>query len=669
MGFLSPWFLIGALAAGLPLWLHLLRQHKRTPQPFSSLMFFDQRIQSSVKHRRLRYLLLLAMRLALLLLLALAFAQPFVNRTWTVANRRTLAVVAVDRSFSMRYGDRMQRAKAEAHRVIDGLPRQTLSQVVAVDAHVEALTPPGLPGANLKSAVDAIEPSDRASSFGEFARALRSMEQTSGMHIDVHFISDMQESSMPTDFHDLQTGPYISLDLHRVGEQDRPNWAVENVVAPATANGNEQTRLEATVAGWDTKAGTKRVSLMLDGKTVATKDVAVAANGRAPVEFTGFQVPYGAHRGEVRIEPADDLPQDDTFPFSIERQDPRKVLFLYASGRSGGGSLYYKTALESGTHGDLTLEALPTTSAIDQDFSRFAFVVLSDPGELDQTLADALCSYIGKGGAVLIAVGPNTARTGNIPLSKESFTEQRERQPAGYVDRGHPALSSAGEFENVQFSETARFLAKPDARVLAKFADGSPLLVEEHSGEGRKLIFASTFDNSTTDFALHSSFVPFVVQTGRYLAGTEDSPSSVVAGTPVALRQKSNDGSADVIGPTGRHELSLAEASRALSFDLVQSGFYEIRRSDGRRLLMAVHADRRESDLREMPDETLNLWRNTGDTSKHAETPGQQTETRPWTYWRYVLALALGAALLESVFANRYLAKSEPADGKSRSGL
>jgi hypothetical protein len=265
---------------------------------------------------------------------------------------------------------------------------------------------------------------------------------------------------------------------------------------------------------------------------------------------------------------------------------------------------------------------------------------------------------------VLIAVGPNTAPTGTIPLSKESFTEQRERQPAGYVDRGHPALSAAGEFENVQFSETARFLPKPDARVLAKFADGSPLLVEEHSGEGRKLVFASTFDNSTNDFALHSSFVPFVVQTGRYLAGTDDSPSSVVAGTPIALRQKSNDGSADVIGPTGRHELSLGEASRALSFDLVQSGFYEIRRSDGRRLLMAVHADRRESDLREMSDETLNLWRNTGDTSRHAETPGQQTETRPWTYWRYVLALALGAALLESVFASRYLAKSEPVDGK-----
>ena len=81
MGFLAPWFLAGIVAVGLPVWLHLLRQYRRTPQPFSSLMFFERRVQSSVKHRRLRYLLLLALRFALLMLLALAFANPFVNRT------------------------------------------------------------------------------------------------------------------------------------------------------------------------------------------------------------------------------------------------------------------------------------------------------------------------------------------------------------------------------------------------------------------------------------------------------------------------------------------------------------------------------------------------------------------------------------------------------------
>ena len=81
MGFLAPWFLAGLAAIGLPFWIHLLRQYRSTPHPFSSLMFFERRTQSSIKHRRLRYLLLLSLRVALLLLLALAFANPFVTRS------------------------------------------------------------------------------------------------------------------------------------------------------------------------------------------------------------------------------------------------------------------------------------------------------------------------------------------------------------------------------------------------------------------------------------------------------------------------------------------------------------------------------------------------------------------------------------------------------------
>ena len=43
-----------------------------------------------------------------------------------------------------------------------------------------------------------------------------------------------------------------------------------------------------------------------------------------------------------------------------------------------------------------------------------------------------------------------------------------------------------------------------------------------------------------------------------------------------------------------------------------REGFYEIHRANGRQELVAVHADRRESDLTPMPQETLDLWRNTG---------------------------------------------------------
>src|SRR5437868_6168365 len=114
MGFLSPWFLAGAAAVGLPVYLHLLRRHSTTPRPFSSLLFFERRQQSSIRHRRLRYLLLLSMRLALIVLAVLAFANPFVNRTAASASADTLTLIVVDDSVSMRAATRLADAKQQA---------------------------------------------------------------------------------------------------------------------------------------------------------------------------------------------------------------------------------------------------------------------------------------------------------------------------------------------------------------------------------------------------------------------------------------------------------------------------------------------------------------------------------------------------------------------------
>src|SRR5581483_7008275 len=125
------------------------------------------------------------------------------------------------------------------------------------------------------AAIDSIQADDRASSFGEFVRALRVMDQSSGMRLNVHLISDMQQTSMPAGFRDLQLGPHTALEIHRVGERNAPNWAVETVTAPARVYDSTHTRLTATVAGWNTQPATRKVSLAFDGRVIASKDVSV----------------------------------------------------------------------------------------------------------------------------------------------------------------------------------------------------------------------------------------------------------------------------------------------------------------------------------------------------------------------------------------------------------
>src|SRR5690242_11629208 len=102
MGFLAPWFLAGVAAVGLPIWIHLLKRHRTDPKLFPSLMLFEKREQSSVKHRRLEYLLLFALRALMILLIALLFANPFIKRTTAAKDEKRMLIIAVDRSFSMR---------------------------------------------------------------------------------------------------------------------------------------------------------------------------------------------------------------------------------------------------------------------------------------------------------------------------------------------------------------------------------------------------------------------------------------------------------------------------------------------------------------------------------------------------------------------------------------
>ncbi|MGA7411741.1 MAG: BatA and WFA domain-containing protein [Bryobacteraceae bacterium] len=654
MGFLAPWFLAGAAMAGLPLYLHLLRQYRATPQPFSSLMFFERRVQSSVKHRRLRYLLLLALRIAVLVLLALAFANPFVNRTNVLAAGKKLTVIAVDRSFSMRYGGRLAQAKRQASQILNSASGGDAVEVLAVDHSVEVLAAPQAGREVAHAAIESIQPVDRASSYGELARSLRIIEQNTGMRLDVHFISDMQQTSLPPAFADLQLGPHTVLTLQSVGAAESPNWAVEAVVAPARVFDPKQVRVAATITGWQTPAMAKKASLYLDNKLVASHDITVAANGHTQTEFSSFDVPYGSHRGEVRLEPHDALPNDDVFLFAMERSDPQPALFV-----SGGRSrdvFYYRTAMDAATNTGLTIQPVSWGQASTSDFSHYAYVVISDDGGVDAAFERKLTDYVRRGGSLFILLGSGSLLHNRVPVTGDHVAETHDAQIGGAIDDRHPALAGVGQLQNVQFFRPLLIQPGQGSHILAKLADGSPLLVEEPLGEGRILIFASAFDNLANDFPLHTSFVPFVAQTGRYLAGLQEASSSVVAGLPVELRRGKEEGAAaDVVDPDGRHLLSLREASIAASFEPGREGFYEVHRANGRRVLLAVHADRRESDLTPVPPETLSLWRNMGDASARSATAVAEQQTRPWSLWRFVLMLVLAAAIAESIFASRYL--------------
>jgi hypothetical protein len=670
MGLLAPWFLAGIAALAVPFYVHLLRRHTTVPRPFSSLMFFERRTQSSIKHRRLRYLVLLSLRALLFLLLILAFANPFINRIAANMNSEKLQLLVIDNSFSMRAGTRQADAKREALSALTSGRPTDKAQVMALGSQIQVLTQPSLDAGALRAAIDHVQPGDSRASYGELARAVRSLAEVVPTPIELHFFSDMQKSAMPGSFSELALPANVSLVLHSVAKEAVPNWTVESVNAPGQVWDPKKARVQAVIAGFGTPAATRTVSLVVNGKTTATKTVAVPANGRATAEFQSLDVPYGFTRCEVRIDSADSFPADDGSFFAVERSDPRHALFVSDAGDSRS-PFYFRSALGSAAESAFVLDMVSAGEAENQQLSKYAFVVLSDLISVPAPFESALVKYVQSGGSVWIAEGTSAAHTTRVPVFGGNIQDSRDysRTSDRYLnvadaEPSHPSVEKAGRWAGVKFYFAVR-VDPAGARVVAHLTDGTPLLLEKKIGEGNVLLFASGLDNLTNDFPLHPVFVPFVEQTALYLSGTERRSGARVVDSFLELRSsKEQSVGVQVIDPQGHRPLSLKESTSAQTYQLTSAGFYELQLANGRHDVIGVNPDRRESNLEIVPDDVLALWRGNSGTRTAQAAAGGSTEeqSQPYRIWWYIMLLVFAAVIAESLLADRYLGTQQQED-------
>ena len=295
------------------------------------------------------------------MLLILAFANPFINRNAAALASNRLVLLVVDNSFSMRAGTRLADAKAAAMGVSSGEGRRARASggvrlpIAADDASRSRIkgrcAPPCKPFS--PATATAISASWRA----------RSAPWPSPS--TPHRVSSVQRhATQRTGRHVLRHGAARQRQLvtHAVVTKAQPNWTVESVDAPGQVWGKDAkpVHVQAVIAGYGTPAAQRTVSLVVNGKTTATKPVEVPANGRATVDFPALEVPYGFSRCEVKIDSADGFAADDLHRFAVERSDPQKALLVhgYNDNRS---PLYIRAALSSAAQSAFTLDRWPST--------------------------------------------------------------------------------------------------------------------------------------------------------------------------------------------------------------------------------------------------------------------------------------------------------------------
>ncbi|MCZ6751212.1 MAG: BatA and WFA domain-containing protein [Acidobacteria bacterium] len=680
MGLLSPWFLLGALAVGVPIWLHLIRHEQAIRIPFSSLMFFRRIPRKSVSRQRLKYLLLLAARILVILLIVLAFAHPYfpgAARLFSGGADGKYVVVLLDTSLSMQHGDRWQRALAAARDEIAGLGEQDQAQIVTFSSDSKILNRPSSDKAALRAVLDGVEiPTASTTSYAQAFRAVERIAEDAGRPLSVVLISDLQKSGVGQQQHRLQAPLAEPPKLVDVAGETSPNWTVEGIRSRRVIyQGSYPDRLLVQIRGFDSPAASKTVALSVSGKLIQSKTVPVPASGIATVAFEGFDVPTGNNRGEIRITPSDDLAVDDAFYFTLERRNPNRILFIQ-DGRENRELYYFRTALAAEPDSPFLIEARTPTQAASLDLGNYAMVMLSNVANLPGSLASNLASFVQAGGGAFFTMGtrfPAPSLENQLSelwpgksIAKQVMTRDGDRLILiGEFDEQHPLFrefQQAGA-ESLRSAEIYAYVrVQPQGEVLLRFANGDPALVEKQYGRGRVLLFTSSFDNVWSDFPLHPVFIPLVHQLVRYTTQLPDEPAAHSIPTTVSLndyaagrQETARAGRWNVIGPDGKREVPLAEELRPDFLVLRQPGFYEVRREASSHLI-AANTDPRESDLTPLSPEDRAFWTASYQEGQEAtgSLAGPEVAQRQNVWW-YVLLLALLVAVAEAYLANQYL--------------
>lgn len=689
--FLVPAFLAGLAVLAVPVILHLTRRQRSRVVEFPSLMFLERIPYRSMRRRKIRHWLLLLIRASALVLLVAAFARPLFTgvdlAAGTVLGPREV-VILLDRSYSMSYDDRWDAAVAAAAEVAAGLQPIDRASLVFFDEGAQAATRSASEPERLTRALAEARAGSKGTRYGPALKLAESILADSELpNQELFLVSDFQRSGWSGES-DVRLPATVRVTPVSVGGADGDpvpeNVAVSDLdLRRDLFSGRERVTAVARLTRvGGAEARDVEVTLAVDGRVVESATATLGPEGAAAVTFEPFTLPGPFTTGEVSVTD-DALAPDDVRRFAISPGRARSVLVVRGPSAGGRGTLYLERALGISRGAGYRVDVRGAGS-LTADLTQRSVVVLSDV-PLGGPAADNLRDFLEAGGGALVILGESggvgAAAAGLLPGSVGAPVDRLDAGRIGYIDYSHPILESfagpdGGDFSRARFYRYRALTLTDGARVLARFDDGQPAMVEGRVGEGRIVVWSSSADNFWNDLVLQPLFLPLLHQTVAYLTGHGPVPESYVAGDVLDL------GDPEVLGlratdelptgarvedervaltPSGR-SVDLAPGTRPL-LDLVEHGFYEVRApgsEEARPVTVAVNVDIAESDLRAMDPEELVLaiqaapvTDDDGQAASGAGVVRAEDLERRQGFWRFLLIGAFVLLALETVMSNR----------------
>jgi hypothetical protein len=698
--FLAPLFLAGIAAIAIPIIVHLTHRERRDAVPFPSLMFLRKVPFRTVKRQKIRHWLLFLVRVAAILLLVAAFARPLLDSaalgSATIGTTREV-VILLDRSYSMAYGDRWDRAIDAARSTVGALEPDDRATIVFFSDRAEAANLGSADRIALNAILDEAQPSSQRTQYGPALQLAHDILVTSELpRRELVLITDFQRVGWEGQ-RDLRLPEGTVLRPVDLSESDPANVAVAGVLLSRTGNAD---RRQVAVSARIANTGVAPVSgaalvLELDGQSIQERTVDLDATSSTTANFDAVAVPDRLTRARVRIQ-GDALPHDDMFHFTIAPVQAVPLLVLHNPGARASELIYLRQALGIGFDPPFDVEVKPVTQMEISDLDGRAMVVLDDASYPRGAAGRALTQFVRDGGGLFVILGSRSGQavwttevgdslgTVGTPVDRSSG----RGATVSILDFSHALFEPfsaprSGDFSTPRFFRYRRYDPPAGATVLARYDDGAAALAEVRLGLGRVIVLTSGLANVWNDFPVHPVFLPFVHRAALHLATYRPEPASYAAGQFVDLDAHPgiqpwgvSDRAAaqyELIVETPSGDRFSMDPGEERHLELREHGFYVARSLDGASVaprIIAVNPDVAESDLTPLdPEELISAVEPPEGGGARAAalaaslTPNQK-ERRQGLWW-YLLAGALLLLMGEAVLAGRL---SRPARRKPTAG-
>jgi hypothetical protein len=679
MSFLSPWFLLGLLGVGIPLAIHLSRREKAEKVVFSTIRFLKQTPKKMILFQQIQQWLLLAIRAAVIALLAVAFARPLLTGSLSemAGSSPQSAVILLDTSMSMAYGDTFDQAQKAVLEILQSLHSGDEAALVTFSDGTEAVAELTTDLARLEASVRNMEaPGFRATAYLPALRLADRMLR-SARHRDktVYLVSDFQQRAVDKLDARWRLSPGVAFKGIKIGGEETTNLAVTEVKSPAQLI---RDREEHVILGRVRNLGTRsvseaRISLIIDGSTVETQDVDLTGRSEAVVKFRTTFRKRGVFRGAVTVEDNAFAP-DNTFYFTVDVSRPLAVLSVIDDSRAGvqaDEAWWLESALGRQPTSPFRLDVIRPVELTSDRVTQYAVAALLNVGNLTPGQVKTLQSYTAGGGSLLIAPANrveaesfNRLFRGLAPaaLEKKHTLVNGNFLRIAEINRRHPLIKSLGLGESSDFG-AARFRGHwfttpaEGSEVIMRFDNGAAALLEGRVGRGRVLLFTSSLDPQWNNLPRQGLYVPFIHEMLRYLAWREDKKQTYTVGEPVRLNMP--PGSAvRITGPHGSEKILTSIAGNDVFYgETLRPGFYDIRGPDFHDFL-AVNVSPLESDLAvaapsKIADRQIKI--NSGEPSdRQTESVSLKIEMeQSQRFWWWILLFVFLLGLGETLLANR----------------